>query len=640
MPWHDGLDVNSTAYQVAADTSLRIRVISGPGTGKSFALQRRVARLLEEGANPRRILPVTFTRVAAEDLHRELVSLDVGNANALQGRTLHSLGLRILLRNNVLMATGRVARPLDQFEVEPLLYDLPRSFGNKNARKGKIRAYEAAWARLQHEEPGYAMAEEDARFELALLSWLRFHGAMLLGEIIPVLYRYLRNNPIAPEHQMFDHVLADEYQDLNKAEQRVLEMLSAESALCIVGDDDQSIYRFKFAHPEGIRLFHEQHEDTTDHQLLVCRRCPVTVVEMGNSLIGHNIDRDGNRELTPILENGPGDVRIRQYASLEHQTLGVVSYIHDLLDTEAIGPGDILVLAQRRVIGNPIIENLQESGIDTKSYYRESAIDSWEAKERLAIFKLLINQDDRVALRWLLGLHHAEFHTKQYGRIREYCEQADISISETLERLINGIIRIPHTSQICEQFLSIRSELERLSEISVDNFIEYWLPEHLEGIDELRALAADIEMGNLTLEDLLEAIETEIVQPEVPLEVDYVRVMSLHKSKGLSSPVVVIAGCVDGLLPAEPGQEVSDEERRAILEEQRRLLYVALTRVKAMPERNIPGYLLITNFLTMELASAMQANIQPAYVRRGVAYVNASRFIAELGPSAPQPERG
>ena len=199
------------------------------------------------------------------------------------------------------------------------------------------------------------------------------------------------------------------------------------------------------------------------------------------------------------------------------------------------------MLAQRRVIGNPIIENLQESGIDTKSYYRESAIDSREAKERLAIFKLLINQDDRVALRWLLGLHHAEFHTKQYGRIREYCEQADISISETLERLINGIIRIPHTSQICEQFLSIRSELERLSEISVDNFIEYWLPEHLEGIDELRALAANIEMGNLTLKDLLEAIETEIVQPEVPLEVDYVRVMSLHKSKGLSSPKSLIS---------------------------------------------------------------------------------------------------
>ena len=165
--------------------------------------------------------------------------------------------MRILSRQNVLASTGRVARPLNRFELKPLLYDLPNSLGNKRQRGERIRAYESAWARLQHEVPGFAQAPADQAFENALISWLRFHEGMLIGEIIPELYRYLRNNPAAPERSLYDHVLVDEYQDLNKAEQAVVDLLSGDAALCIVGDDDQSLYSFKHAHPAGIRTFIE-----------------------------------------------------------------------------------------------------------------------------------------------------------------------------------------------------------------------------------------------------------------------------------------------------------------------------------------------------------------------------------------------
>ena len=153
MAWDDNLDPNSVAYSIAADQSRFIRVVAGPGTGKSFALKRRVARLLESGIAPERILPVTFTRVAAEDLQRELISMKVPQCDELRGSTLHSLGMRILSRQNVLASTGRVARPLNRFELKPLLYDLPNSLGNKRQRGERIRAYESAWARLQHEVP-------------------------------------------------------------------------------------------------------------------------------------------------------------------------------------------------------------------------------------------------------------------------------------------------------------------------------------------------------------------------------------------------------------------------------------------------------------------------------------------------------
>jgi superfamily I DNA/RNA helicase len=113
--------------------------------------------------------------------------------------------------------------------------------------------------------------------------------------------------------------------------------------------------------------------------------------------------------------------------------------------------------------------------------------------------------------------------------------------------------------------------------------------------------------------------------------------MSLHKSKGLSSPIVVIAGCVDGLLPAEPEQGTSIAQREAHLEEQRRLFYVGITRVKAAVSSNRPGSLLVTGSRTMTLADAMQSAIQPAGKSYGTVSLHLSRFIPELGPSAPAP---
>ena len=251
MPWNENLDAATPAYHIASSAKQNVRVIAGPGTGKSFAMKRRVARLLEQGVGPTSILPVTFTRVAAGDLHRELVGMGVRGCEQIKGVTLHSLALRILSRNHVLEATGRVPRPLNDFETEPLIADLKPAHGGKKKVKKLIKAYEAAWARLQQEEPGYIQSQEDLLFETDLHSWLSFHRAMLIGEVIPYFYQYLRNNPAAEEHDEFSHVLVDEYQDLNKAEQAIINLLGPDSENCIVGDDDQSIYSFRYAHPRG-----------------------------------------------------------------------------------------------------------------------------------------------------------------------------------------------------------------------------------------------------------------------------------------------------------------------------------------------------------------------------------------------------
>ena len=422
MAWDDNLDRQSPAYGIASAAERFVRVVAGPGTGKSFALKRRVARLLEEGADPERILPVTFTNVAAEDLQREMLQVGVPGCEAIRGSTLHSLCMRVLSRQQVLESIGRIPRTLNQFEMEPLLYDLSNAFGDKRGRNKRIRAYEAAWARLQHEQPGHAPTRDDQDFEAALVGWLRFHKGMLIGEIIPHVYRYLRDNAAAPERAMFDYILVDEYQDLNKAEQAVVDLLTGAGHVCIVGDDDQSLYSFKHAHPAGIREFHVAHDPTADHEILECRRCPTRVVAMANALIAHNRDRVA-RQLAPRAENGAGDVTIIQYASLADEAAGIAHFAADLVNNQGYAPQDILILAQRRSVGNPIHDALTGLNVPSKSYYQEGVLDNASAQERLAILKLFIDPQDRIALRWLLGYGSNDFRSGAYARLREYCEQ-------------------------------------------------------------------------------------------------------------------------------------------------------------------------------------------------------------------------
>jgi len=299
MAWDDNL--RGPAREIAATSQSPLRVVAGPGTGKTFALMRRVARLLEEGKDPTGILMVTFTRMAASDLERELRALNIPRAELIYKGTLHSFCFFTLSQANVLELTGRVPRPLLNFEERFLLEDLGQDdFGNYYARRRRLKAFEAAWAREQDQEPGWPQDETDRRFQGLLNEWLRFHQAMLLGELVPVTLRYLRDNPGCPERHQFNHVLVDEYQDLNRAEQSVIDLLSERGSLTVIGDEDQSIYEsFRYAHPEGISEFDESHEGTHDIPLELCRRCPTRVVAVAKELIRNNMRRT-ERVLQPM----------------------------------------------------------------------------------------------------------------------------------------------------------------------------------------------------------------------------------------------------------------------------------------------------------------------------------------------------
>lgn len=638
MGWDQGLDKTGVVYKIAAAAGDRIRVIAGPGTGKSYATKRRVARLLEEQVPPDKVLAVTFTRVAAEDLHRELQKLNVPGSEDLEGQTLHGLAMRILSRQHVLNSVGRTPRPLNNFEQKAMYADIGPSNGGITACKNLVQAYEGAWAQSQGDQPGFPKTDEEKAFQKELIDWHLFHESMLIGEVIPYLVRYLKENPAADEHGEFTHVLADEYQDLNKAEQTAIAYLSEKAHICIVGDDDQSIYSFKNAHPEGIREWKTIHAGCADFEMAECQRCPTTVVEMANSLISHNVHR-GKRVLKPIEAKGKGEVKIVQLLNSDMESKWIAKNVKELLD-KGVPPSEIIVLIQRKK-GAPIILNaLKAVGAPAKSYYEESQLETDESQMRFAAFKLMLNRDDRVALRYLLGVGSQNFRANPYAKLRAHCENSGDKPFDAMEKMAAGTVKYPHTKTLIEQFQKIKQVLADLEpfEDDVPKLIDELFPANIPEIAELRGLALAVVEEADDANSLFGAMMQEITQPDIPPEVKEVRIMSLNKSKGLSSPYVFIAQCLQGTLPKIQKLGTPKAEIDAKLEEARRLFFVGITRVKASAEH--VGSLFITYPREMGANTAKGLSIPFTKVSNGMAQLTPSMFIQELGPAAPAPVAG
>lgn len=646
MNWDSGLDVNSPAYIFVSNNSIVLHSLAGPGTGKTFALKRRIARLISEGVDPKRILAVTFTRTAASDLQNEILSLNISGAEKVIAKTLHSLCLQLLLKRDIMTVTERYPRLMLTYEIKIMLKDLNKpEFGTLTDKEKRLRAFEAAWARLQSDEPGYALDEIDAEFEREILKWLKYHKAMLIGEVVPITLNYLKNNPESPEINYYEHILVDEYQDLNRAEQELIKALKGSKNLVIVGDDNQSIYSFKYANPEGIRKVPEVYKDCYSVEFNECRRCPKIVVKLANQLIKNNANR-ASRDLLRWESNDNGEVHIIQWPLLDNEISGVAQIVKNELDMKEINPEDILILTPRRHIGYRIRDCLNSYNIPAKSYFREDALSSDKVREVYSLINLLAYPEDAVALRFLLGFGAQDGRSNQYKRLKDRAVEINCSIRQLLEKIESGIERIPNIRSIFNQYHKIKEELNYIKNLLVTDCqvaLNYFISNdedesdfyeikqiYLSAIDEIGILNNKEEMESW-IKKIFDYLTSRISMPEAPMDADHVRIMSLHSSKGLSSKLVIITSTIEQLIPnIKP--DLSDKEKIRNLEEQRRLFYVALTRCKNDPGI-YPGKLIISSCTGIPGKEAVKMGI-PSKVNQ-IRRVYASRFITELGREKP-----
>jgi len=588
-------------------------------------MMRRVWRLLDNGVQPNQIFAVTFTRTAARDLLENLSELRVPGSDEVVASTLHSFCFRLLNSASVLHVLGRNPRILMEFEVRFMVEDL-KIAGTRSVNECNtlLKAFAAAWARLQSDVPGWPISRDERVFQTEMTTWLQMHRSMLVSELTVEALKYLRNNNYAPERSQFSHVLVDEYQDLNKANQLLIDLVSEAGSLAIVGDEDQSIYSdLQFAQPEGIRDFAESHPGTENKPLSVCRRCPTHVVELANSLIQHNPNRE-NRLLEPFVENPVGEVHHLQWPTLEDEAIGMSKFIIEQVNHRGLQLKDVLVLTPRRRLGYRIRNELLAMGIEAHSYFAEQALESDEAQKQFVLLTLLSDPADLPAMRCWLGFGRSNLAKASYARVLSIAKAESKTICIVFDEIRNGR-KFPGSGGLAERLAELDQLKVELSELRGTELIERLFPEgapELTDLREISRLILENQIEPLENRDLLEELRSRVLFPEPPPNGNYVRIMSLHKSKGLSAELVVISGCVEGFVPFKKSG-LDQAANSALIEEQRRLFYVAITRARSV--------LALSSFRSMDRSMARSMNVSITSTGGQLANVLTSRFIAELG---------
>jgi DNA helicase-2/ATP-dependent DNA helicase PcrA len=628
MAWNDNID--GQALAIASSDEPRIRVVAGPGSGKTFSLMRRIARLLENGVAPESILLVTFTRTAAHDLKKELVKLGVPGSDEVNAGTLHSFCYRILKKDSVLEITGRHPRPLFNYELDFVMKDLQKSMGlGKKQVEKKIKAFEAAWARLQSDIPGWPIDANDRAFQNTLIPYLKFHKSMLIGEVIPEALKYLRNNPQAEERTAFKHVFVDEYQDLNKAEQDLINIIASNSSFMIIGDEDQSIYeKFRNAHPEGIRTFNQTHVGTIDYPLIECRRCPTEIVKAADSFIQNNTIRD-KRNLIPRKENPKGVIHSVQWPTFSDEKDGIVDFIQKRIK-DGINPGKILVMCPRRDIGYAIKERLIAQAVEAHSFFTEEIFDDENAQKAMSLLNLLVNKYDRIALRCWIGFGSSTANVSGYQNLITHCQQNKEEPFDVINKLSENKNSIKYTSHIIERFRELLQLFEKYSGMKTKDIIADLFPKSQTWAYPFLEFLEEFDDEN-SVEEIQREVFSNVINPEMPLDVEYVRIMSIHKSKGLTSDISIICGVIEGLIP-RIDNSLEGEEALRFLEEQRRLFFVGITRPKKE--------LVISSVSRIQKTLAYQMKVKVPWGLANDTKAIASSFLNQLGQSFPSPIAG
>jgi DNA helicase II / ATP-dependent DNA helicase PcrA len=349
-------------HAIAHDPARQVHVVAGPGTGKSSTIEERVCWLVGQGVQPVAISAVSFTRASALDLRQRIHAHCSRNgyptASQVRVTTLHSLALRTLRAAGLLNAYPTEPLVLDTWELE---YIFDAEFGH-TSKIGKVRSekirqdHEAFWNTGQWSPPNYApptppiSAAERSQFTAFHGPRTQSYSCVLPGEIVRQCVTYMMAGTLnAVALLNLEHLVVDEFQDLNPMDLQFVDMMATQGAqLFVAGDDDQSIYSFRFASPAGIQNFIMQYPLCSQHTLNACFRCTPSILETGEALIAANppLNRllKNNfslyREAIPPLN---GNVYRWRFPSAVVEARAIAGSCRDLISS-GISARDILVL--------------------------------------------------------------------------------------------------------------------------------------------------------------------------------------------------------------------------------------------------------------------------------------------------------
>ena len=522
-------------------------VVAGPGTGKTLTLTRRIAHLICHGiARPEQVLAITFTNKAAEEMQERLALL-LGRDTRVTVQTFHSLGYEILREQRRLSGESREMRILDETQVEDLLKEVcTGSAGNmpRRERMGLLEEISRVKQNLQAPEafetsdPGFASTYR--RYDEAL----ERAGGVDLDDLIVLPVRLLENNPEVLSHyrERFRFLSVDEYQDINHAQYRLVQLLSPQGEnLCVIGDPDQAIYGFRGADSRYFLRFKNDYPGAEIVCLEQNFRSSETILQASARLLSQNPSHLGN----PLWSGISGDnfLLVAEYPTDKAEAESIVHTIEKLM-----GGTSHFSIDSGRVDGaqDPEARSFSDFAVFYRLHFQGELLE--QAFERSGIPFCRIG---------------GEAFAK-HGRIRQVLRV----LGDDLEKM-----RPPHSEKDRSTPSSgAGGDGTRLGE-AVKEIIGSlgFDPEE----EALRTLAREAEAWKGGIAGFLARMALKSDLDAFDPRAEKVNLMTLHASKGLEFPVVFIAGCEADLLPYRPEGRPSSP-----VEEERRLFYVGLTRAR------------------------------------------------------------
>jgi DNA helicase-2/ATP-dependent DNA helicase PcrA len=588
--------LNPVQREAVAHHEGPLLIIAGAGSGKTRVLTHRIAHLIRDhDVSPFEILAITFTNKAADEMKRRVAGLVGPVAQKMWVSTFHSACVRMLRRDAPRLGYPSSFTIYDDADSTRLTGYVIRDLG-VDPKKFQPRQVAAVISAAKNDFVPVDEFHDRAKsiFERRIAKIYREYqdrlakaGAMDFDDLLLNTAKLFREHPEALEHyrQRFRHILVDEYQDTNRVQNElVIQLASEHRNVCIVGDDAQSIYRFRGADMRNILEFEQAFPDATVILLEQNYRSTQTILNAANAVIANNLAQKPKELWT---DAGSGSLIVRYHADDEvdeaQWVVGEISRLHD----EGERWGDVAVFYRTNAQSRVLEEFLMRSGIPYRVVGGTRFYDRREIKDVLAYLKILVNPVDEVSVKRILNVPKRGIGDTTVGRLDAMSRAEGIPFIDALRRAPAAGVSGRAVSGI-EGFLALVDGLAELvpsgpatvleailertgytAELQAEHTIE--AEGRLENLAELVGAARDVD----DVAGFLERVSLVADTDEIPESDDGTSVvlMTLHSAKGLEFPDVFLVGLEDGVFPHLRSIGEPDE-----LEEERRLAYVGITR--------------------------------------------------------------
>ncbi len=582
-------------------------ILAGAGSGKTRVLTHRIAYLIEKrGIFPGNILAITFTNKAADEMKERVSNLLENNVDDIWMGTFHSVCVRILRRDIDKIGYDRSFSIYDRDDQVTLMKECIKEL-NVNKDIYKERAVLAKISDLKDKmiDPDTYINQNYSEFyarnvgELYALyeKKLRAYNALDFDDLILKTIELFRKEEEVLDYyqRKFKYVFVDEYQDTNKSQYELIRLISGRyKNICVVGDPDQSIYKFRGADISNILNFEKDFENATTILLEQNYRSTKNILGVANHVIKNNFERK-DKNLWTANEEGQ-KVVVESLLDEKEEASFVASKIMELLG-EGYSLNDMAILYRTNAQSRSFEEAFMRDSIPYKIVGGLRFYDRKEIKDIMAYLKVIQNPADNVSLKRIINVPKRGIGPATINKIEEYASQNDESMYSVMMDIDKVDTLSAGPKKKIKDFVNMMNEFAAMSKVlSVDEFIEKlvygvgYIDElekeggieaetRLQNIKEFISVALDYEVKNPngSLEDFLSTISLLSDVDKTEDRENSVTLLTVHSAKGLEFPVVFLVGMEEGLFPISRALDSESE-----LEEERRLCYVAITRAEKL----------------------------------------------------------